>query len=132
MGIAITLDNLGLVAQREGKYAMARALLQESLTLRREVGDKEGIARVLKALAQTAAAEGKGAHAVRLHAASMALYEAMGMHWDTPELIAEYERVLDAIRATLGEAAFAEAWEAGRAMLLEEAIEHALEEAPRA
>ena len=40
---------------------------------------------------------------------------------------ADQERVLSEVRAQLGEAAFAAAWEEGQAMTLEQAVEYALE-----
>jgi hypothetical protein len=46
----------------------------------------------------------------------------------TQGLDAEFETVLERCRAALGEAAFAEAAELGRAMTMEQAIAYALEE----
>jgi hypothetical protein len=48
----------------------------------------------------------------------------------TPDNQEEYEHELSAIRAALGEEAFAAAWEAGRALSWEQAIAYALEEEP--
>ena len=48
-------------------------------------------------------------------------------HW-----VANHERYLTAVRAALGEEAFAAALAEGRAMTWEQAIEYALEEAGRA
>ncbi len=43
-GISDLLNELGNMALYQGDYAAAQALHEESLSLRREMGDKQGIA----------------------------------------------------------------------------------------
>jgi hypothetical protein len=47
-----------------------------------------------------------------------------------PQLRDEYDRAVAAVRARLGEAAFAAAWAAGRAMAPGDAVAYALADAP--
>src|SRR5262249_2493210 len=58
-GIANSLNSLGNVAQDQGKYEEARTLLQESLTISRELDDKRGIAISLDSLGTLAYAQGE-------------------------------------------------------------------------
>jgi predicted ATPase len=125
--IPYSLAGLGVVALHQGDYAEARALLDEGLALFRELGDKGGIAESLEAFASLALKEGeeKGeARCARLWGAAAALRDAIGAPlppMDRPE----QERDLAAVRAALGEAAFAAAWEAGRAMTWKQAVAYA-------
>jgi hypothetical protein len=64
----------------------------------------------------------------RVFGAAEALREAQGRPLPPVER-ADYEREVGAVRAVLGEEAFAAAWAAGRAMTLEQVILFALEPA---
>jgi len=106
----------------------SRRLLAESLAIEREVGDRPGQLFNLEAFAGLAAAEGRRVRAARLYACASALRESVGSHavevgWHDHELHAAR------LRSVLGEEAFAEAWEQGRAMTLAESLDYALEEA---
>jgi DNA-binding NarL/FixJ family response regulator len=92
----------------------AVALLKVSLSLLRESGDKPHTSRNLECLA------------ARLFGAGEALREAIG----APVLfyLIDYDGAVSATRDALGVEAFMAAWDEGRAMTLEEAIIHALEE----
>lgn len=102
-----------------------RALYRESLTMLQELGYKLGIAASLESLAGVAAAQGRPEYAARLWAAAETLREAVGSPLP-PNKRAAYEEGVAAVRAALGEAAFAEVWEEGRRMALEQAIACAL------
>ena len=68
--------------------------------------------------------------AARLYGAAASLREAIGSPLG-PLGQAEMDRDVAAIRASLGEPAFAQAWAEGRALTLEQAIDDALSrEAP--
>ena len=56
--IAILLNNLGYLAFQQGEYSAARALHEESLTIRRELDDSGGIAYSLSGLADVALQQG--------------------------------------------------------------------------
>jgi len=126
-GIADSLSNLGEMAKEQGDYAAARALYEESLAIRRELGDKYGIAYTLEAIAELAAAQGQSEPAAKLWAAADALREAIGSPLP-PKEKEELDRNVALMRASLGEEAFAAAWEQGQAMTIEQAIEYALQE----
>jgi hypothetical protein len=55
-----------------------------------------------------------------------ALLEAIGAVLDADDRL-PYERSVELVRAQLGEDAFKEAWQNGRAMSMAQAIEYALE-----
>jgi predicted ATPase/class 3 adenylate cyclase/Tfp pilus assembly protein PilF len=126
-GIAASLNNLGLVAYHQGDYTSARGYLEESLTIKREIGDQRGIADSLEAFAGLAADQENPERAARLSGAAEALREEMGLPL-APNEKEEYDRDVAQVRQGLGEVAFAAAWEEGRAMTMEHAVEYALRE----
>jgi tetratricopeptide (TPR) repeat protein len=119
--IASSLIWLGRVETRQGNYAAARACYEESLALTRKGDFKEEMASGLEGLAGVVAAQGKPAWAARLWGAADALREAMGTPIP-PVYGADYERSLAAVRAQLGEKAFAAAWAEGRMMTPEQVL----------
>jgi DNA-binding CsgD family transcriptional regulator len=125
IGLAVALDALALLRCELGDGAGAAALLAEALPRWRAAENKEGLAEWLAAAARLAACRGEDEPAARLYGAAEALGDRLG----TPLLVppfAQYRRVVDALRARLGEAAFAAAWAAGRALPPEPAVEEAL------
>ena len=125
--IAMSLSLLGVVAGYQGNHATARILHEESLVLFRELGDKKNIAEVLPGLAAVAEANRRPKRATKLLGAVESLLERIGARLDPIER-GDFERTLAAARAQLDEAAFAKAWEEGRAMTMEQALEFALKE----
>jgi predicted ATPase len=124
-GIAYSLCNLGTVLGSQGNCPAARARLAESLAMFQALGQPSGLLAALKGFAGLAAAEGQQELAARLLGAADGLRAGKG----TPRPAAGGtgdERVVAAVRAGLGEEAFAAAWAAGRAMSLEEAVAEAL------
>ena len=103
-------------------------LLAESLALSRELGSKHNIARVLQQLGRVAHIKGDDVRAARLVAAGEALREALGASL-RPIMRMQHETVRAAMRARMGETAWAAAWAEGQAMLLEQALAYALEAA---
>jgi hypothetical protein len=121
------LGAMGHLERDEGDCARARSLYGESLVLRREVGDRFALAQSLEDLAVLAGREQQAERAIRLLGAGEAFCERLGAR--PPVAVAsEYERTVAEGRAALGDAAFAAAWAAGRAMALDEAVCVALEE----
>ncbi len=116
---------LGHVARLEGAYAEARSLYAWAITTLKELGNSWGIFYLLEAFGHLALAEGEPERAVWLWGAAKRLGEAIGTVL-APAEQPEHERGIAAARAALGEAAFAAAWAAGRAMTLDEAIACAL------
>jgi non-specific serine/threonine protein kinase len=75
---AKALNGAGVLAWAQGDYARATVLHEESLALRRELGDKRGIADSLTNLGAQAWAQGDYARATVLHEESLALYQELG------------------------------------------------------
>jgi predicted ATPase/DNA-binding SARP family transcriptional activator len=119
--IARSIHNLGYVAQAQGDMDQARARFTESLGLFQERGNTRGIIECIAGKAGVLGAQGQGERAVRLLGATAAQLEAIGVAmWPADRI--DYHRNEASIRAVLGEAAFATAWAAGRALTLKQAI----------
>jgi hypothetical protein len=125
-GVSNSLENLGHIAYARGDFVQARALYTECLTLLRELGNKQEIAYSLEAFARLAVGKGQSDRAGLLLGAGASLRAVIGSPLPPSER-EQHERHLAAARTAMGEAAFAEAWMAGQAMTLEQAISYALE-----
>jgi tetratricopeptide (TPR) repeat protein len=80
-GISTSLHSLGSVAFIQGDYATIRALVEESLSLRREMGDKAGISASLGTLGAVANIQGDYPAARALFEESLALDREIGDKW---------------------------------------------------
>ena len=126
--IANSLNNLGDVVYAQGDYSAAGALHQESLVMVRELGDPKGIALSLQTLAAAVAALGSHVRAARIWGAAERLREEIGSPVPSNDR-PRYDQRVDEARVALGDgAAFDRAWQEGRALTLEQAIELALEQ----
>ena len=126
--VAYGLEGLGNLERLEGRYPLARERYTESLNLRVEVTDKVGITYLLKAFAQLAAREGQYERAAILWGAGEKLHQSLGF-LPTPLRERLYTSLISTAREQLGEKSFAEAWNRGRAMKMQEAIGFALNNA---
>jgi non-specific serine/threonine protein kinase len=125
-GAAWALGSLGRVALAQREYQRATALFEENLVLCQGLANRERrVAYTLQYLGTVASEQGQPERAARLIGAADALREASGRSLSPPDR-AEHEHQHLALRRALGEAAFAAAWEAGRALSLDQAIEYAL------
>lgn len=125
-GAANTLNNLGLIAMELGEPADARALIEESLVIRCELADHWGMAISLEGLAPVIATLGAPIRAAHVWGAAERLREENGTP-RPPDQRAMYERAVTAARTAFADdAAFDQAWQEGRAMPLEQAIELAM------
>ena len=119
--VAGSLCNFGYIAQHLEEPQLGVVRFAEALGLAWKQGDRRTAANGLAGLAGAIGQLGQPEQAARLAAAATALLEAIGTEmWPIDR--ADYERGLAAVRAQLGEAAFATAWEAGRALPVERAI----------
>jgi ATP/maltotriose-dependent transcriptional regulator MalT len=123
---ADALAYLGTVALRRGEYHRSLSYYQQSLVLNHEQGYQEGLIEDLAGLAEMASLLGQPERAARLLGAIKALREATGIRL-SPLRQVEYERTLEGIRAQGDEAAFAAAWQEGRATPLEHLVAQAVE-----
>jgi Tetratricopeptide repeat len=115
---ALAFCRLGTVVHAQGDDARATALYEESLALYRELGNKHGLAECLEGLAGVAVAQRQLERAAQLLGAAETLRQATGAPL-SPGARARYDRDMSAVRAGLGEAAFAAAWATGKATPLE-------------
>ncbi len=110
-----------------GDYARAAKLSSQSLRLSEESLDHQVLTWALDALAAACGQQGYVGKAARLWGAAEVLREASGFS-QPPDDKRVLEPFLEAARSWLDEAAFQAAWEEGRAMTEEQAVEYALSE----
>jgi predicted ATPase/class 3 adenylate cyclase len=124
--IARCLRGRGMVARYRGAVAEAGRYLRESLELYQLTGSSRGVAECLESFGALAAAGGRLSQAVRLLAAGDALLASQNaVRW--PANVFDFELTMSAARAGLDQAAFDEAWSAGRTLPTEQSITCALE-----
>src|SRR5947209_14711960 len=119
--IAESLSLLAKVAAVESDYVTARALYEESLAIAREGNYRINTASCREGWAGVVAAQGEPAWAIRLWGAAEALRNAIGAAIP-PVYHADYDRLVGAVRSSLGEKAFTTAWAQGRTMTPEQAL----------
>jgi len=123
--MARSLRILGGLTHRQDESERAKALFKESLTLSRAAGNKRAIIMCLVGLAGIGV-QRELASGSRLLGAAESLRRQLGV--PLPAMYhEEYERTVSALRAALGEEAFAVAWAEGQAMTLDQAVEFALD-----
>jgi hypothetical protein len=120
------LSHLAPLAIEQRDQVQARLMLVERLALSREAGGGLGQASLLEAFASLALAQGRADGACRLLGAAEAVRDAYGAMVGTREH-AEHERLVTALRRELDDARFSTAWDEGRAMITEQALEYALQ-----
>ncbi len=117
---------LGHVRASQGEPSAAQAALAEGLILARTLGVKMQMVTGLLGLARLASEAGQFARGLELAAAAGGLLEAIQGRLDPFDELAR-DQVLAAARAQLDSDAYQDAWEEGRALILEQAIELALQ-----
>jgi predicted ATPase/class 3 adenylate cyclase/Tfp pilus assembly protein PilF len=125
-GMGVSLGILGWAALRQGDLPHAMEQLEESLDVRREIGDPSGSAWCLERLAEIALARGQAEKAVRLFGAGAALRAAIHSVLD-PADRPGYDEAIRSLQAELGNERFAQTWEEGGALTLDQAVAYALE-----
>ncbi len=123
--LGYSLEATGRQAVTEGRFADARTALHEDLQVRRDLGSRSEVAHALGAIAELGYAEGKPELALHLAGAAARIRELIG-----GELSPVYQTLLEQwlapVRQTLGQEAIRSAWEAGRALQIEQAVDLAL------
>jgi predicted ATPase/DNA-binding XRE family transcriptional regulator len=119
--LGLALINLGAVALARADAPAAIAYYQESLALGLGVDADWVIASALAGFAAVAAARGDHTAAARLLGATETLREAS--HQGRLSNYFHHAQTTRAVRAALGEAAFAAAWDDGRALPADEAVD---------
>jgi non-specific serine/threonine protein kinase len=129
--ISLSLGVGALAALGLGDHQRTWALCEEGLKLSRQLKMTHLTAAYLHVAASLAGAEGRAARSARLWGAAESLREAIGAVLSPFERHL-YEPYIDVARARLDEPAWETAWTVGKALSLEEAIEHALSAEERA
>jgi non-specific serine/threonine protein kinase len=129
-GCAHTLTILGRIALVQGAYERAIACYNESLTLSQETGGQEGIATAMEGLAAATGMQGQAVRAARLSGFAESLRTLLGTPLPPIDRPA-YQHTVAAIRAQLDTPSFLNAWTAGHALTLEEAIAEAVQVSAR-
>jgi predicted ATPase/class 3 adenylate cyclase len=126
---ALTLGTLANnLALEEGRVEVALSMLADAYYIHRDLGTPAvQTAMNLGRLAHGLAVAGRAVAAAWVLASAEALYEEVGAG-KRPIVAENDEKTLSTIREQLDEAAFAEAWEQGRALSPDEAVALALEE----
>ena len=125
--VALALYGLGKVAQSRGDFELADRLHREALMTRRGTWDRPGIVRSLESFAAMAVAQGQMERAAILFGAMEAVHQLIRFLM-APVERAEHEQGMDVAHTALGEEAFANAYEEGKKMSLDEAVGFVLEE----
>ena len=116
---------LGFVAQTRGDHPGALACFAENLRVCRDLGDQLGFALNYEGRAPSLIALGLPLQATRLLGAAESIRQSLGTPLPPGEA-PPVTRAIAAAQETLGAAAFAEAWEAGRALSVERSVAEAL------
>jgi DNA-binding CsgD family transcriptional regulator len=127
--LPLPLNDLGWVALLRDDHKRAEALHKESLALSKDLGGSHRAFVFLEGLACDAGAKGETERAAKLFGAAQALREATGFPLE-PAMRELAEPFLVGARSQLEGGAWSAAWEEGRAMSMETAIEYALSEEP--
>ncbi|MCB9101034.1 MAG: tetratricopeptide repeat protein [Anaerolineales bacterium] len=128
--IARQLANVGQVQNESGNSWQAAPYFKESLLLSHELGNNECVAICIEGYAMVALAQAQPERAAQLLGAAENLREIGGAPLSMAYREA-YDHKIAQVHDALGEAAFAAAWAAGRAMTLEQAVAYALEDLPQ-
>jgi DNA-binding CsgD family transcriptional regulator/tetratricopeptide (TPR) repeat protein len=119
------LLGLGMTATDLGDFSRANALCHESLSLGVATGSLGSVIDGIEGLARLAGVTSQAVQATRLFGAAEALREKL--IWPlSPTEIAYTEPVMELLCDALGADGFAAAWEQGRSLSQEEALEEAL------
>jgi DNA-binding CsgD family transcriptional regulator len=124
---ANALMALGLDAWRRGDPVRAVELQRFGLEIKLGLDDQLGTALGLEALAWGVGALGQHKRAAHVLGAAEVVWESSGASIATvmPELVGEHDKSVAAVRAALGDQAYAAAFRRGRQMPLAEALDAA-------
>ncbi|HVC31456.1 MAG TPA: tetratricopeptide repeat protein, partial [Steroidobacteraceae bacterium] len=123
-GVALAMSNLGHITRREGDAAEALVCFQQALRLYRELDYPVGLAQVLWGFALIAPAERGPRSAARLLGAAEAQRETHAYSLWYP-VDCDGEALRRTLAGALGADGFRAAYESGRGLSLEEALEEA-------
>jgi predicted ATPase/class 3 adenylate cyclase len=129
--MSLALHNLGLAALKRSDQKAARQYMLDALQIRSDLGDKVSIAYSLEGIAAVAAKEGNPQLSARLLGSAEALRSTIGTPLERPEEKQQQELV-KALRERWSAELFEEERASGRCLPLDEAVDQALKDSPRA
>jgi predicted ATPase/class 3 adenylate cyclase len=125
--IASALNGLGKVARTRGDNVTARSLQREALQILQKVGTQWGVAYALESATELALAKDNPDLAARVYGATQQFYEQFRFLLSPLERD-HHEFNVRAARTALGEETFLTAWESGKSISMDEAMQLALQE----
>jgi predicted ATPase/DNA-binding CsgD family transcriptional regulator len=123
----LCLSNLAQTTRLKGNFDQAAAFAREGLELGHRLGNREDMVYGLLAIGGLAVERHQFAHAARLLGAAAAAADAFGIVLQPAEK-SQFDHDVMTAQAALAAAPFTRAWDAGRALPLEEAVARALRE----
>jgi hypothetical protein len=128
LGLVWVLENMGLASLAQGDSDAAQRFLREGLSLCRVIGERRSAMNYLIVFSGTVVVQpGQEAKAAQIAGAAEALQVATESVIDLAERRV-YENTIAAAKTALGEEAFNAAFEAGKQMSLDEAVQLTLPE----
>jgi tetratricopeptide (TPR) repeat protein len=109
----------------EGQYEKAKTLYRETILVWKRLGHRAAVANQFECLAFIAKASEQPDRAATLLGAAEALREKINIQMTDMERV-EYDREVADLKANMTENDFTAAWEKGRSMTMDEAVELAL------
>jgi tetratricopeptide (TPR) repeat protein len=120
-GLANALQLQSVMYRETGRYPEARAASEEAIEIFREAGSLSGTAMALGGMAALMITEGDVENGVRVAGAADAMEESVGGR--APTALRGYEDARDMARPIIGEEATIRAWDEGRGMSFDQAID---------
>lgn len=124
-GIAEALFLLGELARQAKSIPRAHAFWMESLALSQAAGDRASLASLFEAFAGSLQLQARSEIAAQLLGFADALRSEISTPL-RPSAQPRYNEILEAVCATLGQESFEHAWNAGRSLTIEQALEQAV------
>jgi predicted ATPase/DNA-binding CsgD family transcriptional regulator len=121
---AMSLGSVSWLARRQGDYRRAAAADRERLAIDRATANRFELAAGCQMAAGAALRLGRPECAARLASVAARVLEELGSFED-PLFMDEAAKILAAGRAALGDEAFGQAWGAGQALPLDDALDEA-------
>ena len=126
-GVLMALIIIGMAEYERGGDERGAAAIEEGARIALELGDRVAIVYYVWALGKVHALGGRPLRAAELWGSAEAQREHMGWSLSYLDLVhSDYERDVDAARASVGDAAFDVAWAEGRTMSPDLALQYAL------